>query len=148
MKRTFESADAERFDSKIEVLASGCHRWCGSLTAGGYGNFSANSQPIHAHRFAWWKAKGYLPQPPMVLDHLCRNRWCVNVEHLEEVTRSVNYWRGDGPTAHREDPTLCRAGLHPWVEENLTLTNNGFTCRECKLLAQRAAYARRKAAQS
>ena len=142
----FTTSDQERFDSKTEVLPSGCHRWCGSLTAGGYGNFSANAQPIHAHRFAWWVKHGALPEPPFVLDHICRNRWCVNPEHLEAVTMSVNYFRGDGPTAHRQDLTLCRKGLHPWTEENTVMTNSGLTCRLCKNEAQRLAYARRKAA--
>ena len=144
MKQVFSSADEERFDQKTEVLESGCHRWGGSLTAGGYGNFSANRQPIHAHRFAFWKRHGYLPEPPHILDHTCRNRWCVNADHLEVVTYSVNYWRGSGPTSHREDQSLCKAGLHPWVEENLVMTNRGVTCRECKNTAQRAAHRRRR----
>lgn len=143
---TFTSSDQERFDEKTEVLPDGCIRWCGSLTREGYGNFSANTRPIHAHRFAYWMEHGQLPEPPLVLDHTCRNRWCVNVEHLEVVPYSVNYWRGDGPTAHREDQTLCRKGLHPWVESNLTMTSGGLTCRTCKNEAQRAAYKRRKAA--
>ena len=144
MSTAFASADEERFDSNTEVLASGCHRWTGSLTQAGYGNFTyAGDKRLSAHRYAFWLKHGRLPAPPMILDHTCHNRRCVNPDHLEEVTYSVNYWRGAGPAAHREDPSKCRAGLHDWVEENLVLTNRGVTCRLCKNAAQRAAHARR-----
>jgi len=46
-----------------------------------------------AHRVAWVKANGPVPDD-LDLDHLCRNRACINVEHLEPVTRSENLRRG------------------------------------------------------
>ena len=142
---TFEWA--ARFQSKVLDLGleSGCLVWLGGVDDNGYGNFTATSElRLKAHRAAWLLAYGQLPSSDLVLDHLCRNRWCVNVEHLEAVTMSENYWRGASPTAARPDQTLCKKGLHPWVESNLVKTSSGMTCRECKLVAQRAAYRRRK----
>jgi hypothetical protein len=44
-----------------------------------------------AHRVRFEAATGHTPE---VLDHLCRNRWCCNPEHLEAVSPAVNVRRG------------------------------------------------------
>lgn len=44
----------------------------------------------------------------MVLDHICRNRACINPDHLEVVTSQVNVARG-APYRLR---TYCRRGHH------------------------------------
>lgn len=143
---------AARFQSKVLdlKLESGCLIWLGGTSAAGYGNFTISADlRLNAHRAAWLLEYGVLPDPDMVLDHLCRNRWCVNVAHLEEISRSENIIRGVNPTAHRKDLTLCKAGLHPWVESNLVRAGNGYlTCRECKITRQRVNYHKRKARQS
>jgi hypothetical protein len=41
------------------------------------------------HRLAWEWANGPIPDG-LVIDHLCMNRACVNIEHLEAVTQQVN----------------------------------------------------------
>lgn len=133
----------EKFLSHVEVREDGCHMWTASLTPSGYGNFRLNGKATSAHRAAWFLAGNELPVKPEILDHLCRNRWCVNVQHLEVVTYSENSKRGELSLAKRPDPAKCAKGLHLWVEENLTLTSRGFTCRACKNAAQRKAHARR-----
>lgn len=136
----------ERFRSKVEVLDTGCHRWLGSLTPAGYGNFTISAgHPTSAHRYAFWLATGTWSTRAQPLDHLCKNRWCVNPEHLEQVTASINVKRTNPSSYRRPDQSKCAAGLHPWVEENLVMTSGGITCRECKIAAQRAAYHQRKA---
>lgn len=46
-----------------------------------------------AHRLAYEAAGGEL-RPGFVLDHLCRNRWCCNPQHLEQVLQADNVRRG------------------------------------------------------
>lgn len=127
----------ERFDAKVEISETGCHLWTASITPAGYGNFTFSTKnPMPAHRAAWLLAGRKLPIKPLVLDHLCRVKHCVNVDHLEIVTISENALRGE---LYRND-SVCRKGLHPWVPENMVMTNSGLTCRECKLAAQRSWY--------
>jgi hypothetical protein len=48
---------------------------------------------VSPHRFAYELLVGPIPAG-LVLDHLCRNRLCVNPNHLEPVTNSENPRRG------------------------------------------------------
>ena len=140
---------AARFKSKVLDLGleSGCLIWLGGIDSNGYGNFTATPQlRLKAHRAAWLLEFGELPDPHLVLDHRCRNRWCVNPAHLEPVTYSVNSQRG--LSNRRPDPALCAAGLHPWAGENIFYRKGSkyATCRACKNQRQREGYARRRKA--
>lgn len=87
----------KRMDKKMQASASGCVEWTGSISPQGYGVTSVTvegkSRMIGAHRASWMLTKGPIP-PGRVLDHLCRVRHCVNVEHLEPVMPAVNTRRG------------------------------------------------------
>lgn len=83
-----------RFHGKIRKDSNtGCWLWTGAQTGNGYGQASYEGKVTTAHRAYWLCAKGPLPEN-VDLDHRCRNRLCVNPDHLEPVTRSTNLRRG------------------------------------------------------
>lgn len=72
-----------------------CIEWTGGRFGTGYGCTRA-ARPGGsrlAHRVAYEAVHGPIPDD-LPLDHLCRNRPCVNVEHLEVVTVAENSRRG------------------------------------------------------
>ena len=81
-----------RFWSKVSKGAA-CWEWRGALFPNGYGCFSLDGQSIGAHRFSYELAFGPIPST-LCLDHLCRNKKCVNPAHLEAVTVVENVRRG------------------------------------------------------
>lgn len=84
---------SERFNLKVH-RSPGCWLWQAKLNADGYGVFSISPElSVLAHRFAYEVAVGPIPDG-LVTDHLCRNRRCVNPDHLEPVTSRENTIRG------------------------------------------------------
>jgi hypothetical protein len=73
--------------------ASGCWVWASYRTRSGYGRFSVGDIDLRAHRVSWILVRGQL-NPGDTLDHLCRNRACVNPDHLEVVDHRTNIMRG------------------------------------------------------
>lgn len=69
---------------------TGCWNWLLGRTGRGYGSLSNKL----AHVLYWEKYKGKVPEG-LQLDHLCRNKLCVNPEHLEPVTPKENIRRRD-----------------------------------------------------
>lgn len=111
----------ERFADKIALASSGCIEWIGGLTLGGYGMFTA--ERAMAHRWSWEYHVGPIPTD-FDIDHLCRNRRCVNPEHLEPVTRQENIRRAFADLTH------CPSG-HEYTETN-TYVRPGTTHRKCR----------------
>ena len=111
-------------------FGNGCWIWTGGKAGGGYGHMNiggAKGKSVPAHRFAFEHFKGKIPEG-MQLDHLCRNRACVNPDHLEPVTQRTNTLR-----AHGEG--FCKNG-HPRTAENTyTYTTKVVAhpvCRVCR----------------
>lgn len=69
-----------------------CWQWTGPVNNKGYGRGSHNGASVGAHRVAYMMLVGEIPKG-LTLDHLCRNTGCVNPDHLEPVTASVNSGR-------------------------------------------------------
>lgn len=136
---------SERFWSNVQGGdVETCWLWTGKLIRG-YGRFTpAYRMGTGAHRFAYADLVGEIPAG-LDVDHLCRNRACVNPWHLEPVSRSENLRRGY--EARGPKPT-CKHG-HDFTEANTYPRPGGHRgCRTCRLEYMRAYKAARKQAAS
>lgn len=121
----------DRFQSRT-CYAGDCVIWTGSVSHG-YGHLWANGRVVAAHRFAYESEYGPIPAH-LELDHLCRNRICVNPAHLEAVPHQVNIIRAKTVITH------CPRGH--WYD----VTNTRFratqlgverVCRKCNQIFKR-----------
>lgn len=85
---------ARRLWAKVQVSDSGCWDFTGVTTGDGYGRLHLGNGMVVAHRVAYELFVGPIPAG-QVLDHTCRNRRCVNPDHLDVVTQRENLLRGD-----------------------------------------------------
>lgn len=115
----------ERFYDKV-LFTTDCWEWVGGKSHG-YGYFSIGKKLVRAHRFLYELYKGKIPIG-LDLDHLCRNRKCVNPEHLEPVTRRENMNRGDSANRNK---THCKKG-HEFTLENTIIDRKKRYCKECQ----------------
>lgn len=124
----------ERFsENSIPEPNSGCIIWIGYST-NGYGRLKIDGKFRMAHIVAYEITKGQIPDG-LNLDHLCRVPCCVNPDHLEPVTQSVNVRRGLLPSLvaarnRTRKATHCKRG-HERTPENVYQSTR--QCRLCLL---------------
>jgi hypothetical protein len=126
----------ERFMRKVRILDNGCWEWLGARTPYGYGNFGwegHNGMGL-SHRFAYESLIGKVPKGKE-LDHLCKNKWCVNPKHLEPVTHQENMMRGyssDYIKLRRRLKARCPHG-HLFTKNNTKINYRGArVCKTCE----------------
>ena len=96
------------------IRESGCWEWTRYIDYAGYGKGAIfSSTPLGAHRIAF-AAWGGVLDSALTLDHLCRNRKCVNPAHLEQISHRENTLRGENVGAINFRKTTCKKG-HPLI---------------------------------
>ena len=134
----------DRYWAKVDASGD-CWEWT-ATKRGGYGRIrgqhdgAERGRYLQAHRVGWELLVGPIPEG-MTIDHLCRNRGCQNIDHLEVVTLAENIRRG--LKRHKPfTPSGCRThGLVYWYKNP---GDHQARCRRCKGIQRRAYQARRR----
>lgn len=112
--------ERERFESRFQIDGQ-CWVWNLALDRDGYGSFYFRGASRRAHRVAWYSVNGEIAEGH-VINHTCRNRACVNPQHLQclsvedhqlKDTNSIPYINSQKtrcPNGHEYDRTVTWAG--------------------------------------
>lgn len=137
--------DALPINMRTKIVTAGeCWEWVGAKISTGYGSLTnGRGGSVLAHRKSYEILVGPIPGG-LTIDHLCRNRACINPAHMEPVTNAENTRRAAALRTH------CIKG-HPLEGDNVRIQvrKNGWRSRVCVSCARAtgAAYMRRARAE-
>jgi HNH endonuclease len=129
-------ASKERLMKNVSV-SSDCWVWMGATSSSGYGTMEVSGKTASVHRVSYELFKGEIPAG-MVIDHICKNRICVNPDHLRVVTHKQNTLENSNASAAiNAKKTHCVNG-HPLEGDNLIVKKgkNGNETRACRTCAR------------
>jgi hypothetical protein len=130
-----------RFSRWTKENSNGCIEWTGNRNSIGYGIANVDKKMRLIHRYVWELENGLIPEG-MVVHHKCRNRVCVNIEHLELMTLHDH----QSDNIHKRK-THCPYG-HEYTPENTYIRPNGARkCRACNCIEQKNRNKQRRSAQ-
>ena len=126
-----------------------CWLWTANRKSGGYGQLTLNGKRRLAHRLVYELMVGPIPDG-MQLDHLCRQRGCVNPGHLRvctlrENSRAPGSKTGRATGARNRAKTHCPKG-HEYNDANTYRAKGERSCRTCGRVSALARYHRLRAA--
>lgn len=114
--------ELERFWDRVQVQPNGCWNYTDTKSAR-YSRFKESGKNrVQGHNFSFIVNKGQIPLG-LQLDHLCKNKKCVNPDHLEPVTSQENI--------KRSKKDVCPKG-HPLSGDNLYRHGNRRHCITCR----------------
>lgn len=129
--------DKNKFLSKVNVRSElECWEYVGNINPDGYGRFSYTNLDgeyitTPAHRISFSLFNGELVKG-LVIDHICRNRACVNPSHLRQVSRKINAIENNDGTAYLNSlKTHCIHG-HEYTPENTMRVYKHKDWRKCR----------------
>lgn len=140
----YRQEKAER-DTRIRVMGSfrvdadtGCWVWTKVIDTNGYGRGWAGPGKGWrlAHRVVWEMERGPIPAG-LELDHLCRNRPCVNPDHLEPVTHTENIRRGEAPNMRGHRSGFCIRGHDQSIHGYDRPDRPGRQCKACRQMLRK-----------
>ena len=139
------SADKAKLDQNfwqsVEFIPfHSCWEWTGLIDEKGYGRFHlGNNKYAKAHRYSFL-LKNKIDQG-FVIDHICRNRACVNPEHLRQATPRQNAIENSiSITAMNSKKTHCKHGHEFTIENTIIRPRRDVItrgCRACKKLSRK-----------
>lgn len=121
----------ERFFRFVKKGAPGeCWIWTGSKRGPLYGRFQINHKRYSAHKISLLIVGVVVPKG-LEIDHTCRNKICVNPDHLEPVTHAENMRRAPHSAIDlQRDKTACPRG-HSYDADGRTCPDGSRACRAC-----------------
>jgi hypothetical protein len=126
-------------------VKTGCWLWTAARAGGGpgkaeYGYLTFEGKNVYAHRVSYEHHVGKIPVG-MTVDHKCRNKLCVNPDHLRLLTSE------DNVRCHFEAISHCPRS-HEYTPENthVAIEKNGHRHRRCRACDRERAARRRKGA--
>lgn len=128
---TIPPFDVAKFLRHIVKQRNGCWSYNMARDKHGYSNCTINRDKYRAHRVCFTLFNGQIKRGK-VLDHICRNTYCINPDHLREVSPRTNVLENsEGVAAINLAKTHCYKG-HELSGENLRVSNGKRVCRKCR----------------